>query len=602
MHNANQKTMILIADSDIATARSISNHLADKGYSDVRIVHDLTAVYQHLRSFYQQPESVGPLIISEQLAGSRLLELCHNLSTLQDSHRIPLIIIGTQQQKNTYLELLELSVLGNDDGFVYFLNLPLNINELLMVVQFQLAFKQERCLRLEQEEVLMTELAERKVIDAKLKYLVAHDELTGLLNRQNFEQHLKIILQRNDRLFLSGVLLYIDIDRFSLINELEGYDVGDRLLVELVAVIRIFVDKTNCFTRIGSDDFCLYLEKQTITQSQQFAETIRQAVENFRFFVGDSVYNPTVSIGMASVSVDKDNHPSALISHARQACRIAKENGRNRVWEYNASDSGVLERQHDVYWAPLIRNALIDAQFFLLFQPVVDLRYQRISHYEVLLRMQGKKGTVSPAVFIPVAERMGLIRNVDLWVVENAIDYLAALPTFMSQVCLAINLSSTAFQDMSLLMALKNKLKLTWIDPSRLIFEITETAAVENFEQSRNMILKIRALGCKFALDDFGAGFCSFNYLKKFPVDYIKIDGQFIHNLIDDETDQVLVRSIVEVANKLGKKTIAEFVENAETVDKLLELGVDFAQGYVFGKPEQILQAPGRVALHGLAG
>ncbi|MCK5188664.1 MAG: EAL domain-containing protein, partial [Methylococcales bacterium] len=206
---------------------------------------------------------------------------------------------------------------------------------------------------------------------------------------------------------------------------------------------------------------------------------------------------------------------------------------------------------------------------------------------EVLIRMKGLENEViSPGHFIPVAERMGLMHSIDLWVVESAFDFLAELPSEESKVSLAINLSSKAFQDDSLLPTIKEKLELTWIDAKRITFEITETAAVNNFEQTRDMVEKIRALGCKFALDDFGAGFCSFNYLKAFPVDYVKIDGQFIQNLTNDETDQVLVKSMAEIARKLGKKTIAEFVESSETVSKLKEIGINMAQGYVFGKPE----------------
>jgi EAL domain-containing protein (putative c-di-GMP-specific phosphodiesterase class I) len=184
---------------------------------------------------------------------------------------------------------------------------------------------------------------------------------------------------------------------------------------------------------------------------------------------------------------------------------------------------------------------------------------------------------------------MGLIHGIDLWVVEKAIDYLATLPVGMAHISLAINLSSVAFQDLSLLPMIKQKLEMTGVRAERLTFEITETAAVENYKQTRLMINQIRGLGCRFALDDFGAGFCSFNYLKTFPVDYVKIDGQFITNLINDETDQMLVRSMHQIANKLGKKTIAEYVECTKTINLLREIGVNYGQGYIFGKPSESL-------------
>jgi EAL domain-containing protein (putative c-di-GMP-specific phosphodiesterase class I) len=205
--------------------------------------------------------------------------------------------------------------------------------------------------------------------------------------------------------------------------------------------------------------------------------------------------------------------------------------------------------------------------------------------------------TITPDQFIPVAERMGLIHAIDLWVVENAIDFLAALPSYMSKISLAINLSGKAFQYHDLLQVIRDKLELTWVDAGRLTFEITETAAVDNFDHTSEMIHKIRELGCKFALDDFGAGFCSFNYLKTFPVDYVKIDGQFIRHLDSNETDRILVKSMVEIAGKLGKKTIAEFVETPSIALKLHEIGVNLGQGYAFGKPERNLLDSHQVSL-----
>ncbi|MGZ4999651.1 MAG: putative bifunctional diguanylate cyclase/phosphodiesterase [Methylomonas sp.] len=460
-----------------------------------------------------------------------------------------------------------------------------------MTVKFLLSLKQERLLRHEQEERLINELAAKSIIDAKLKFLVAHDELTGLLNRNSFERQLKLIMHRCANLQKEGVLLFIDVNRFSLINELEGFEVGDKLLVELALLIRKMIPAESLFGRIGADEFCLFLENKSRKQARIFAETIKSTVENYRFFTGEVGYSASVSIGIATLNKAMSvAHPGQMILHARQACDVAKAGGRNKVCVYNDEDVVVKERRRDIYMIPLIRKALRENELFLVFQPVVQLSNGNVSHYEVLLRMQGENNeTVTPDKFIPAAERMGLIQGIDLWVVEKAIDFLASLPSHMSHISLAINLSSTAFQYPDLLQTISDKLELTWINANRLTFEITETAAVDNFEQTRNMINKIRALGCKFALDDFGAGFCSFNYLKTFPVDYVKIDGQFIKNLLDDETDQILVRSMVEIASRLGKKTIAEFIESPNIALKLKEMGVNFGQGYAFGKPQRNL-------------
>jgi diguanylate cyclase (GGDEF)-like protein len=431
-------------------------------------------------------------------------------------------------------------------------------------------------------------LAERKVVDARLKYLVVHDELTSLLNRQNFERRLRLVLKRNNRLHQNGGLLFIDVDLFSLINELEGFDIGDRLLVEIVAIISKLIGSSDLFSRIGSDEFCLFLDNKSATDIMRLAENIRREVYESRLFVGDACYSTSVSIGVSAQNTRKAvYHPGEMISRARQACLMAKEGGRNLVKEFDEKHIKVQERNRDVYWVPLIRKALIEGKFFLVFQPIVNLKNGEISHYEALIRMKGLDNEIiSPTDFIPVAERIGLIHRIDLWVIDQAIDFLAELPPTLSNVSLSINLSSVAFQDSSLLPTIKEKLDLSWIDARRITFEVTETMAIENVEETRGLITKIRALGCKFALDDFGAGFCSFNYLKSFPVDFIKIDGQFIRNLVNDDTDQILVKSMVDIAKSLGKKTIAEYVETPDAIAKLREIGIDYGQGFLFGKPQ----------------
>lgn len=577
--------LIIIAEHGERLAVEMYAYLKKQGFDNIRIATDGVKVYEILRPYYSEPEQVGLIIVNESLPQCQVFEMCSTLSSNENGHVIPFIILRSKKNKDIVGE----DKADLDNSYLnYSLSLPINYSEFLIVLEFQLMMKQERFLRHQQEERLINELAERKVVDAKLKYLVVHDELTSLLNRQNFERQLRLILNRSNLLKQDGALLFIDIDRFSLINELEGFEIGDRLLVDVVSVIRRLVNKNDLLARIGSDEFCIFLENRSAIEIKQFAEKIRKTIYDTRFFTTDICYSISVSIGISGVNTTTAiYHPSELTSRARQACNMAKENGRNIVWEYNENDNSVQERQRDIYLVPLIKKALLEEKFFLVFQPVVDLKNGNISHYEVLTRMSVRDGEViNSGDFIPVAERMGLIHSIDLWVVDEAINFLAELPAEMAHVSLAINLSSVAFQDDSLLPAIKEKLELTWVDAKRLTFEITETAAVDNFEQTREMIMKIRALGCQFALDDFGAGFCSFNYLKTFPVDYVKIDGQFIRNLLNDETDQVLVKSMTEIAAKLGKKTIAEFVETPEIIIKLKEMGIDYGQGYVFGKPE----------------
>ncbi|MDO8940478.1 MAG: EAL domain-containing protein [Methylicorpusculum sp.] len=588
-----QRKKIIIAGLDSKLVIAIEAMLLRKGFSNLSFANECADIYRIIRPFAENSVDLGLVIVDEFLPGGDVGHMCTSLSRENNGIALPFIILKAESS-----DQLNDSIQSSGD-LIYDLYASFREAELLILVELLLVLKNERYLRNQQQEKLISELATRKLLDAKLKYLIAHDELTGLMNRANLEQHIRLSLMRFKALHQNGALLLIDLDRFGLINDLEGFDVADRLIIEVVALIRKTLTRDVFFARIDSDEFCLYFENVSLTQAKESAEAIRKSLDECRFTTGDVCYNITASIGIAALPTQKVIvHPEELISKAHQACYLAKQNGRNMVWIYNEDDKAIKERHRDVFWVPLIREALIDKNFFLVFQPVINLKSGIVSHYEVLIRMRGQADSViHPIEFIPVAERMGLIHCIDIWVVENAIDFLAALPVEMSDVCLAINLSGFAFQDGSLLPTLKRKLDLSWVNADRITFEITETAAVDNFDQTRQMINKIRALGCHFALDDFGAGFCSFNYLKKFPVDYVKIDGQFIRNLVNDETDQVLVKSMADVARKLGKKTVAEFIEVPQVIPILVSLGIEFGQGYLFGKPCRELIDGGRVPL-----
>lgn len=585
-----KRKIIIIAETDERVTEKISKQLLELGFEHCRLAKNGQEIYRIVRDYYDNSDVLGLVIVSEDLPDCSISELRQVFSSSQQEVFVPLLLLLTNDSVNS------------DDG-----KMPKNAThfslpkktytciELGLTVNFLLLLKNEQQLRCKQQERLLTQLAERKVLDAKLKYLVAHDELTGLLNRNSLEQHIRLTLNRNSgKTFKQeSVLLFIDIDRFSLINELEGFEVGDRFLVQVICLIRETLNGIGLLARIGSDEFCLYLENADMATALAWGEKIRSALDSFRFMMGKVAYSITVSIGISSLKSAKVIlHPGELISQAHQACCMAKSNGRNMIWEYSSQDTVVKERHRDFFWVPIIRDALQDQHLFLVFQPIVNLMTGDVSHYEALLRLRTEDGTIiTPTEFIPAAERMGLIHGIDLWVIEHAIDYLAALPDHLANISLTINLSSVAFQDKSLLPTIKQKLEMTWVSAERITFEITETAAVDNFQQTSLMINQIRALGCRFALDDFGSGFSSFNYLKKFPVDYVKIDGQFIQNLANDETDRVLVRSMHQIAKKMGKKTIAEFVECPKTIEILREIGINYGQGYIFGRPSEQLLA-----------
>ncbi|QPK61610.1 EAL domain-containing protein [Methylomonas sp. LL1] len=600
--NSFEEKVIIVADHSERSSQQIIDTLKTSGFSDIHHVCNGEQLYGVLKIHYDQPEKIGAIIINAELPQCQLEDMWQSLSGATDSSVIPFVIHGNTAAGSELVCSNSQKLSKQNTYLAHKIASPINVQELMLVLNFLIRLKQERLIRYKQEEQLITELASKTVNDAKLKFLVNHDELTGLYNRSSFERQLKITLNLSNKLQKEGALLFIDIDRFSLINELEGFEVGDQLLVELTVLVRKLAPTTNLFSRLGSDEFCLFLDNIKPKQAQILAESIKTAVDNFRFFKGDVCYNITISIGIATLDSNSATpHPGEMILHARQACNLAKRCGRDKVRFYDSEELVIKERRHDITWVPLIRKALRENNLFLVFQPVVQLNNGNISHYEVLLRMRDEdEKMIPPSIFIPVAERMGLIHVIDLWVVENAINFLATLPSHKAHISLAINLSCAAFQNTDLLQLIQDKLELTWVDASRLTFEITETSAVDNFEKTREMIQKIRSLGCKFALDDFGAGFCSFNYLRTFPVDYVKIDGQFIRNLVNDETDQILVRSMVDIVAKLGKKTIAEFVESPGIARKLIEIGVDFGQGYAFGKPERELLLGANLSLASL--
>lgn len=590
-----RQSKIIIAGIDQKMIAHIETVLKNKGYSNFAVAGECGDIYRIIRPYIDNTEELGLVIVDEDIPGGQVNEMCDSLSGEQSGVFLPFIILRNS------LPCTASDSFGTQ-ALIYELCKPLCESELLILVEMLLLVKAERYLRYQQQERLITELATRKLLDAKLKYLVAHDELTGLMNRTQLEHHIRLSLTRNQKLQQNGALLLIDLDRFGLINDLEGFDIADKLIIDVVATIRKLLRLDAWFARIDSDEFCLYFDNISGLQAREVAEEIRNGLNECRFQTGHVCYSITASIGIATLqSVKVIQHPEELISRAHQACSLAKQNGRNMVWFYNEDDKAIKERHRDVYWVPLIREALLSQSFFLMFQPIVNLRTGEVYHYEALIRMRGHENKIiSPSEFIPVAERMGLIHSIDQWVVENSIDFLASLPPELSHVSLSINLSGVAFQDNSLLPTIKRKLELSWVNAERITFEITETAAVDNFEQTRQMINQIRALGCHFALDDFGAGFCSFNYLKKFPVDFVKIDGQFIQNLVNDDTDQVLVRSMSEIAKQLGKKTIAEYIESPRVIKILIDIGIDYGQGYILGRPSQQLIEQGYIPLQQL--
>lgn len=430
------------------------------------------------------------------------------------------------------------------------------------------------------------DLTERKCFETQIVYIANRDPLTDLFNRRRFQEELESHLTQSRRFGTQGALLFLDIDNFKYINDSLGHKAGDKLLITLTNLLKERLRKTDILARLGGDEFAIILPHIDMYQAESIVNQLRELVQHRTLMEESSSPGITVSIGIAVFPGHGDT-TETLLTYADLAMYHAKEEGRNRVCLYTSEQKSQIELR--LTWERRVREAFKQDRFALHLQPIMDLQQNCIIGHEVLLRMMGEKEEyILPSQFLNIAERFGLIYDIDRWVVHKSINLIKRFQQDGKPAYLEVNLSGKSFTDTELLPLIKKELIATNIDPMNLIFEITETSIIENMATAQCFIADLKSLGCRFALDDFGIGFSSFNYLKHLPVDYLKIDGSFISNLSHSLVDQHLVKAMVEVACGLGKKTIAEFVENEETLTLLQKFGVNYAQGYYIGKPQGI--------------
>ncbi|WP_444926582.1 EAL domain-containing protein [Microbulbifer sp. TRSA002] len=428
--------------------------------------------------------------------------------------------------------------------------------------------------------VLRDTSAARRV-STRLMWQSSHDALTRLPNRQFFESELQSQLSLCIDKRQHHVLLYLDVYQFKVINDTLGFVAGDQLLVQLVELIKRCLSSDDLFARVGSDEFAILLRDCTLEEGGRVVARLRDSVQNFSFFWEGNDNRVAVSIGV--VGVDHFT-PSAsqLLASANDACCSAREQGRNRVKLFGDSRK-VLEKRRETTWVAEIHAALREDRLMLYRQPVVSLKGDRnVHHYEILVRMRGRDGgVISPGLFLPAAERYGLIEEVDRWVIRRVFDYMAQEQRLgMGGINYAVNISGISLGDETFADFVLQSLSDAGVTPSRVQFEITETSAINNLERALIFIHKLRAAGCSFALDDFGRGVSSLAYLRQLPVDFLKIDGSFVRNMLEDEIDSAMVSTIDHLAKRMGISTIAEYVESPELMEKLSQMGVDYAQGF----------------------
>lgn len=438
-----------------------------------------------------------------------------------------------------------------------------------------------------QREIQTTEgLQARKEAEQNLHYLSFHDTLTNLLNRKEFERRLRAAVDDSKRFNQPNVLMYLDLDQFKIVNDTCGHVAGDELLKQVTRSLQLHIRESDTLARLGGDEFGILLENTSKEQAIALAERIRQDIKDLRFSWQDKPFAISISIGMVAINEDTSS-VHELMSCADMACYAAKDKGRDGIQWYSEDDAEYNQRRNEMQWVGKIKQALEEDRFMLYFQPMKGLQPScEGEHGEFLVRLYEAGGLVPPGAFIPAAERYNLMPLIDRWVVENVFQYLSESGLGkQDEGTFFINLSGTSLSDNAFFKDIRTLLKKYDIKPNRICLEITETAAIDNLTDAVEFITEIRDEGFKFALDDFGVGMSSFSYLKTIPVDYLKIDGSFVKNLLNDPIDKGIVEACNRISHAAGLQTIAEFVEDQETENALKAMGVDFGQGFGIAKP-----------------
>lgn len=430
-------------------------------------------------------------------------------------------------------------------------------------------------------------LKQRRQSEAALAWQASHDELTGLANRRAFEQHFAAIAADPRR--GACTLLFVDLDQFKIVNDTCGHAAGDALLRRICAPIQSLLRSADLLARLGGDEFSILIPGTDLPGATALAERIREAVERLDFRWHGRTFAVTASIGLVHETGTID--PEQMMTKADMACFMAKEKGRNRLHTHRDEDQELLVRIREMNWVQRIQEALGEERFCLYAQEIVSLQdgADEALHVEILLRMRDEGGSlVPPASFIPAAERFGLMKQIDRWVVTETFKILAqrrGAARAAAIRCCAINLSGATIGDEGFLEFLKAAFARFDVAPELICFEVTETSAIVNLDAAQDFVRELRRFGCTFALDDFGSGMSSFNYLKRLPVDYLKIDGTFVKNLLTDRPDRAMVEMISHVGHIMGMRIVAEFVETQAIADALRVIGVDYGQGYGIARP-----------------
>jgi diguanylate cyclase (GGDEF)-like protein len=441
-------------------------------------------------------------------------------------------------------------------------------------------------------DALNTTINALKARDETLRHLADHDQLTGLLNRHSFTRVLEHEATDIGWNGGSSALLFVDLDQFKEVNDTLGHAAGDRLLAQVADRLRGTVRQKDIICRFGGDEFTVLARDVTAADAADLARAIIRALQDLHFLEGGQIFSICCSVGITIIDSDRFT-PDELLAQADSALYEAKSSGRNCFSLFAGSNGDTDQMMAYIGWSQKIRQAIEHDDFVLHYQPIINMVNGEPELFEVLLRLPDDGDVVrSPSAFLPVAERFGLMLDIDRWVIRNAAKALASFRHNGRDITFCVNLSGHVFEDPHLVRCVRDSLRENGLPPSCIVFEITEQVAIRYLDSANRRMRELMDLGCRFALDDFGAGFSSLTYIKRLPVDYIKIEGSFIENISTDSIDQSMVKSIVQMARTTGKRTVAEYVQDAKSLRMLRKLGADYAQGFYIGKPAATLALP----------
>jgi diguanylate cyclase (GGDEF)-like protein/PAS domain S-box-containing protein len=434
--------------------------------------------------------------------------------------------------------------------------------------------------------LVFSDVTEARRLSKQIAHEATHDALTGLVNRREFEKRLDRALVSAKQYGAYHALCYLDLDQFKIVNDTAGHAAGDELLKQIKGLLLDGFRERDTIARLGGDEFGLLLDNCPLEKAGKITNSLVATIRDYRFTWQGRSFQIGVSIGLVPITATVES-TAQLLSQADIACYIAKERGRNRVHVYQAGDNESAQCHGEILRAAGLRDALEQERFCLYYQPIIPLAAGsgRSVRYELLLRLQDEDGElVLPEAFIPAAERYGLMGAIDHWMIRTAFRlYAEKLHTTGTEI--AINLSGNSLNDNTLLDFVQAQFTEFSVPPERVCFEITETAAIHNLHKTTVLMSELKQQGSQLALDDFGSGLSSFRYLKSLPVDYLKIDGSFVRDMLANACDHAMVAAINQVGHTMGMQIIAEYVESVAIIERLRELGVDYAQGYALGAP-----------------